>query len=216
MTMTIQSIQNQGTIQGTNSSQDLPAGGTITGGLDSSDALLPSPALISGGADDIGAAIAMLGVRTGNDENKIETSAEETQNKLQDDAEESAVSEMRQEASDIMSNAMAAGCMQICQGMAQIGSAGVPQSEQGTFTGTASIYGAGATFFTAQGQAQTQLDQALVTSYNAIAARAGQGATEANQGQQSAQSLVSNAIQFYQQYEQSKAQLDLVAAGQKA
>jgi hypothetical protein len=216
MTMTIQSIQNQGMIDGASSSQDLPAGGTVTGGLDSSGALLPPPALISGGADDIGAAIAMLSIRTGNDENKIETSAEETQNKLQNEAEENEVNEMHQEASDIMSNAVAAGCMQICQGMAQIGSAGVPQSEQGAFTGTASIYGAGAAFFTAQGQAQTQLDQALVTSYTAIATRAGQTATEANQGQQTAQSLVNNAIQFYQQYEQSKAQLDLVAAGQKA
>jgi hypothetical protein len=216
MTMTLQSIQNQGTIQGADSSQDSPARGALTGGLDSSGALLPSPAPISGGADDIGAAIAMLSIRTGNDENEIETSAEETQNKLQDDAEESEVKEMHQEAADIMSNAMAAGCMQICQGAAQIGSAGVPQSEQGAFTGTASIYGAGATFFTAEGQAQTQLDQALVTSYTAIAARAGQSATEANQGQQSAASLVNNAIQFCQQYEQSKAQLDLVAAGQKA
>jgi len=216
MTMTIHGIQNQGPIDATDSSPSDPASEGVTGGLDSSGSLLPAPAIVAGGAGDIGAEIALLGVRAGRDEQQINQVSEETQDKVQDAAEQNEVREMHVEAGDIMSNAVAAGCMQICQGVTQMAGAGAPQSEQGAFTGQASIYGAGATLFTAQGQAQQQLDQALVTSYKAIADRAGQTATEASQGRQDAQSIVSNAIQFYQQYEQSKAQLDLVAAGQKA
>jgi len=55
-----------------------------------------------------------------------------------------------------------------------------------------------------------------VTSYKAVADRAGQTSSEASQGQTDARSVISNAIQFYQQYEQTKAQVALVAAGQKA
>lgn len=214
--MTIHGIQNQGPIDATDSSPSDPAIGNVSGGLDTSGALLPAPAIVAGGAGDIGAEIALLGVRAGRDEQQIDTAAEETQDKVQDVAEQNEVREMHVEAGDIMSNALAAGCMQICQGATQMAGAGSSPSEQGAFTGQASLYGAGATLFTAQGQAQQQLDQALVTSYKAIADRAGQSSTEASQGQQDARSIISNAIQFYQQYEQSKVQLDLVAAGQKA
>ena len=76
--------------------------------------------------------------------------------------------------------------------------------------------GAGATFSTAVGQSQQQLDQAQVTACKAVADSEGNTVTSAMQAENSAQSIIQNAIQFYQQYMQTKSQTDLVAAGQKA
>jgi hypothetical protein len=180
---------------------------------DTCGALLPEPSLIGG---DIGAEVALLSIRAGRDQQKIQESTEEAQNNIQDLAEQNEVKEMHTEASDIMSSAWAAGVMQVGQGVAQISGAGQAPSEQGAYTGTAGLYGAGATLFTAQGQSQRELDEALVTSFKAVADRAGQMSTEASQGKTDAEGVITNAIQFYQQYEQTKAQVDLVAAGQKA
>jgi hypothetical protein len=139
-----------------------------------------------------------------------------------------------------MSNAIAAGVMQMGQGAMQIGSAAAlgsapsgganangissdalgasklaAQSESTALGGMATLFGAGASLFTAEGQSQRELDEALVTSYKAVADRAGQLSQEASQGQTDARSVISNAIQFYQQYVETKSAIDLLAAGQK-
>jgi hypothetical protein len=178
--------------------------------------LLPEPSMIVAG--DIGAEVALLGIKAGRDEQQIDQTTEQDQDQVEDTAEQAEVNEMRTEASDIMSNALAASCMQIGQGEAQIAGAasGASQSELGAYTGTASMYGAGSTFFTARGQSLQQLDQAQVTAFKAVADRAQQTATEATQGETDARSVISNAIQFCQEYEQTKSQIDLAAAGQKA
>jgi hypothetical protein len=205
---------------------------------DASGALLPEPNIIGG--LDIGAEIALLSIRAGRDEQMIQQKTEQIQNNIQDIAEQNEVSEMHKEASDIMSDAVAAGAMQICQGAMQFGAAGATasaasdvggaggpspavdasklaaQSQQNAFTAMGTLYGAGATLFTAEGQSQRELDEALVTSYKAVADRAGQVSQEASQGQMDARSVISNAVQFYQQYVQTKSQVDLLAAGQKA
>jgi hypothetical protein len=210
-------------------------------GGDACGALLPEPTIIGG--LDIGAEIAVLSVRAGRDEEQIQTKSEQAENKIQDGAEASEVKEMRTEASEIMSSAIASGAMQVAQGFCQMGAGAVTadsaaqglesgSSSQGSYastpqamqaqgasqglTGMATLYGAGSTLFTAEGQPQRELDEALVTSYKAVADRAGQMAQEASQGQTDARSVISNAVQFYQQYVQTKGQVDLVAAGQRA
>jgi hypothetical protein len=195
---------------------------TTASGVDECGALLPDPMPLMTG--DIGAEIALLNVQAGRDEEQIQTQTEQTEDEVQDAAEQNEVNAMHQEANDIMSNAVAAGCFQIAQGATQIvggaATSGMPQAQmqsaQMEWQGGSTLLGAGASLFTARGQASQQLDQALVTSYKAIADRAQQTATEATQGQQDARSIISNAIQFFQQYEQAKGQMDLIAAGQRA
>jgi hypothetical protein len=191
-------------------------------GVDDCGALLPAPLPFAGG--DIAAEIALLNIRAGRDEDQIDTATEETQNKLQDVAEQSEINELHQEASDIRDYAIAAGLLQIGQGATQIAggaaTSGMPQgpaqSAQAQWQGGATLLGAGASFVTANGQAAQQLDQALVTSYKAVADRAQQTSTEATEGKQDARSVIANAIQFYQQYEATQSQTDLIAAGQRA
>lgn len=182
-------------------------------GIDGTGAILPAP---SAEPCDIGAELAILGIRAGRDEQQINQDAEQTANEVEIDAERAEVSEMHQEASDIMSSAALTCCLQVEQGLTQIAGAGAPQSQQIGYQGTATLFGAGATLSTASGQAQQQMDQAMITASKAVADSAGQTATSARQAETDAQSVIQNAIQFYQQYQQSKAQLDLVAAGQKA
>ena len=57
MIMTIHGIQKQGQIDATDTSPSEPASEGVTGGLDSSGSLLPAPAVVAGGAGDIGAEI---------------------------------------------------------------------------------------------------------------------------------------------------------------
>jgi hypothetical protein len=211
------------------------------GSGDACGALLPQPDVIGG--LDIGAEIALLSIRAGRDEEMIQQTTEEAQDNIQDVAEQNEVNEMHTEASDIMSLAIASGVMSMAQGACQIGAGAVTadsaanaassgasgqsnyantpaalqaQGASQGLTGMATLYGAGAAFMTAEGQSQRELDEALVTSYKAVADRAGQMSQEASQGQTDARSVISNAVQFYLQYEQTQAQIDLVAAGQKA
>jgi hypothetical protein len=191
-------------------------------GVDDCGALLPAPMPLAEG--DLAAEIALLNIRAGRDEAQINTVAEETQNELQDAAEQNEVNEMHQEAGDIMSNAVAAGILQVAQGTTQVVGGGVTsgmsgpaaQGAQMEFQGGSTLFGAGAALFTANGQASQQLDQALVTSYKAVADRAQQTSTEATEGRQDARSVIANAIQFYQQYEAAQSQTNLIAAGQRA
>jgi hypothetical protein len=220
MTMTVNGIRTPGSIPGLDSNDGSPDPTSATGAVDPCGALLPPPSVISGGAGDIGAEIALLSLRAGQDEQRINATAEDAENDIQDAAEQNEVNEMRTEASDILSNAIAAGIMQICQGgmQAAAGAAlasGAPGA-QGGLTGGATIAGAAATMFSAQGQAQTQIDQAIVTADKAAADRAGQMSTEASQAQGDARSVISNAIQFYQEYQRTTAQIALAAAGQRA
>jgi hypothetical protein len=215
---------------------------SVAGAGDASGALLPEPTIIGG--LDIGAEIALLGVRAGRDEQMIQQKTEQVQNNIQDSAEQGEVKEMHKEASDIMSDAVAAGMMQMCQGAMQLAGAGVAasaatnigaagsggtpasasdltanlnaQSQQQALGGMSTLYGAGATLFTAMGQSDRELDEAQVTAFKAVADRAGQMSQEASQGQTDARSIISNAVQFYQQYVQTKSEVNLLAAGQKA
>jgi hypothetical protein len=180
---------------------------------DAAGAILPAPTAFP---CDIGAEIAILGVRAGRDEQQIDQTSEQIANELQDKAEQGEVAEMHREASDIMGSAVVTACMQIGQGMTQIAGAGAPQSQQIGYQGGASLWGAGATLSAAVGQAQQQLDQAQVTAYKAVADSSAQTSSAAAQGQTNAQSVINNAIQFYQEYAQTQAQAELTAAGQKA
>jgi len=209
-------------VQGGTNSESIqtldPADGLedTTGSVDPCGALLPAPSVVVGGLGDIGAEIALLSLRAGHDEEQINTTAEHEEENIQDVAEENEVNEMQTEARDVTASAYAAGAMQICQGALQISGSVAPQSTQGAFTGGATLCGAGATIFTAQGQATGLVDQSVVTSYKAVADRAGQVATEASQAQGDARSVISNALEFYREYQSTAAQIDLIAAGQKA
>jgi hypothetical protein len=199
-----------------------PSDPSPTSGVDDCGALLPAPMPLAEG--DLAAEIALLNIRAGRDEAQINTVAEETQNELQEAAEQNEVNEMHEEAGDIMSNAVAAGILQVAQGTTQVVGGGVTsgmsgpaaQGAQMEFQGGSTLFGAGAALFTANGQASQQLDQALVTSYKAVADRAQQTSTEATEGRQDARSVIANAIQFYQQYEAAQSQTNLIAAGQRA
>jgi hypothetical protein len=223
MTMTIEHIAPSTSPSPLDAGSPTDSAGTPpAAGVDSCGALLPAPLPLMDG--DIGAEIALLNIRAGRDADRINTVTEQTEDELQDVAEQNEVNEMHQEASDIMSDAVAAGLMQVAQGgmqtMGGVATSDLPaaegQSAQMRWQGGATLYGAGATLFTAKGQADQQTGQALVTSYKAIADRAQQLSTEATQGEQAAQSVIANAIQFFQQYVETKGQIDLVAAGQRA
>jgi hypothetical protein len=216
MTMNLNGINNQGPIAGLETSEGSAGGASATGNVDSCGALLPAPSIVTGGAGGIGAEIALLSIRAGQDEMQINTAAENAENNIEDAADESEVIEMHNEASDIMNNAYGAAAMQIVQGAMQITGGCVSSNLQPYFTGGATLSGAGSTIFNAQGQAATQIDQSIVLADKAVADRAGQISTEASQGQSDARSVISNAIQFCQEYEQTKSQIDLAAAGQKA
>jgi hypothetical protein len=220
--MTIQSITASMSPSVADPEAPSPSDPSPTSGVDDCGALLPAPMPLAEG--DLAAEIALLNIRAGRDEAQINTVAEETQNELQDAAEQNEVNEMHEEAGDIMSNAVAAGILQVAQGTTQVVGGGVTsgmsgpaaQGAQMEFQGGSTLFGAGAALFTANGQASQQLDQALVTSYKAVADRAQQTSTEATEGQQDARSVVANAIQFYQQYEAAQSQTNLIAAGQRA
>ena len=220
--MTIQSITASMSPSVADPEAPSPSDPSPTSGVDDCGALLPAPMPLAEG--DLAAEIALLNIRAGRDEAQINTVAEETQNELQDAAEQNEVNEMHEEAGDIMSNAVAAGILQVAQGTTQVVGGGVTsgmsgpaaQGAQMEFQGGSTLFGAGAAVFTANGQASQQLDQALVTSYKAVADRAQQTSTEATEGQQEARSVVANAIQFYQQYEAAQSQTNLIAAGQRA
>jgi|HubBroStandDraft_2_1064218.scaffolds.fasta_scaffold113916_2 hypothetical protein len=220
--MTIQSITASMSPSVADPEAPSPSDPSPTSGVDDCGALLPAPMPLAEG--DLAAEIALLNIRAGRDEAQINTVAEETQNELQDAAEQNEVNEMHQEAGDIMSNAVAAGILQVAQGTTQVVGGGVTsgmsgpaaQGAQMEFQGGSTLFGAGAALFTANGQASQQLDQALVTSYKAVADRAQQTSTEATEGQQDARSVIANAIQFYQQYEAAQSQTNLIAAGQRA
>jgi hypothetical protein len=217
--MTIQSITASMSPSVADPEAPSPSDPSPTSGVDDCGALLPAPMPLAEG--DLAAEIALLNIRAGRDEAQINTVAEETQNELQDAAEQNEVNEMHEEAGDIMSNAVAAGILQVAQGTTQVVGGGVTsgmsgpaaQGAQMEFQGGSTLFGAGAALFTANGQASQQLDQALVTSYKAVADRAQQTSTE---GQQDARSVIANAIQFYQQYEAAQSQTNLIAAGQRA
>jgi hypothetical protein len=199
---------------------------------DSCGALLPEPSLVGG--LDIGAEIALLSIRAGRDEEIIQQKSEEAENRIQDVAEQNEVQEMHTEATDIMSSAVLSGVMQIAQGACQIAAGSVTvgsaasgnapnttgaSSAQGSsqsLVGMGTLLGAGASFATAQGQSQRELDEALIASYKAVSDRAGQLSQEASQGQTDARSVIANAVQFYQQYVETEGQIDGIAAGQKA
>ncbi len=217
MTMNVNGITTQGSVAGLDSNDGAADPTSATGSVDACGALLPPPSVVTGGAGDIGAEIALLGLRAGQDEQRINVTAENAENDIQDAAEQNEVNEMHTEADDIMSNAVAAGMMQICQGGLQAAAGGASTSgAQAGLTGEATMAGAAATLFTAQGQAETQNDQAIVTADKAVADRAGQSSTEASQAQSDARSVISNAIQVYQEYQRTTAQIDLTAAGQRA
>ncbi len=186
------------------------------GSVDPCGALLPAPSVLTGATGDIGAEIALLSLRAGQDEEQINSTAERAEDAAQDAAEQSEVGEMRTEANDIMNNAYAAGAMQICQGALQITGACAPEATRGDFSGGATLCAAGSAIFNASGQAAGQLDQSIVTSYKAVADRAGQMAAEASQAVSDARSVITNALEFYREYQQTASQVDLLAAGQKA
>ncbi len=160
---------------------------------------------------DIGAAVALLSLRAGRDEQQINQDAEQTQNAVQDAAERAEVKEMVHEASDIQANGLGASLMQVAQGAALVGGASGAPSDQAAAQGASSLCGAGAAYFTANSQAQQQLDQARITAEKAVADSAGNQAGEARQGESDAQSVIKNAIQFYQSMQEAKAQTEQAA-----
>lgn len=214
--MNVNGIANQGPLEGLDPEGGSSNATSVTGNVDPCGTLLPAPSVVAAGNGDIGAEIAMLSLRAGQDEDFINTAAENTENNIQDAAEANEVSEMHTEASDIMNNAYAAGAMQMVQGAMQITGGSVGTDAQPAFTGAATLAGAGATIWSAQGQAVTLSDQAIVTADKADADRAGQLSGEASQGQNDARSIISNALAFYREYQTTAGQTDLVAAGQRA
>jgi hypothetical protein len=214
--MNVNGINGQGSVDEPDENEGSPNPASMTGNVDPCGALLPAPSVVTAGTGDIGAEIALLSLRAGQDEESINTAAENAENNIQDAAEANEVSEMHTEASDVTNNAYAAGTMQMVQGAMQITGGCVSADAQPAFTGAATLAGAGATIFNAQGQAETLNDQAIVTADKADADRAGQMSGEASQGQSDARSIISNALAFYREYQTTAAETDLVAAGQRA
>ena len=78
--MTVQGINNPGSIQGLDPDGSSMDPTSTTGGIDPCGALLPAPSVVTGGMGDIGAEIALLSLQAGHDEELINTTAERAEN----------------------------------------------------------------------------------------------------------------------------------------
>jgi hypothetical protein len=177
--------------------------------------LLPEPTPYAMGGD-MGAEITALAIQNGQTESSLNETAQQSQDRIQDLAEQAQVSTMHDEASTMRASAWEAGLLQIAAGAATIG--GGAASINGASSGVVSLIKGGADTLSGAsaiaaglGKAAETDDEALTAGSKATADAAQREADTCRQAQKDASSFISAAIDFYREYQSTKAQADAAA-----
>jgi hypothetical protein len=172
----------------------------------------PSPYLLGG---DIGAEITALAVQAGQTERALDTSAEQTEDAVQDQAEQGEVSTLHQEASTMRATAWESGCLQIAGGAASIaGGVGGMEGDkgfEGLMKGASEGLGGGATLAGGLGKAAETDSEALAAAEKATSDAAEREGDAARSAQKDATAFITAAIDFYREYQSTKAQANAAA-----
>jgi hypothetical protein len=189
--------------------------------------LLPEPSLMLLG--DAGAEIAAIAVQQGEAQQTIDTTAAEAEDTSADAAAAAQVATLHQEASTTRAGALESGVLQISAGACAIASAGVAADAKvpsttpgaaavspnttwsGVLKGASEGLMGGGTMADGLSRAAATDSQALATGQQAAATSAQQAAAAARDGQKSAESFVQAALDFYKEYETTKAQAQAAA-----
>jgi len=180
--------------------------------------LLPSPVetMMSG---DMGADIAALAVKSGQVERELDTKATETEDTIQDEADQAQVATMHDEATTMRSGAWESGLMQVGAGACEIGAAGFSSAKAGApppkivgiLKGFADGLNGGGTIAGGLSKAAATDTEALATAQKAIADSAQRSGQTARDAQKADSDFVQAAIDFYREYQSTKAQAQAAA-----
>jgi hypothetical protein len=201
---------------GTNNTQPVvaPLSGatTATSGTTSSDAsaVLPTPDSPVISPDDMGAQLAALLVKTGDQQRQADETSRVTDEKCEDAEDKSQVDALRQEAHDIRKGGLVDGLSQIGAGTLQIGgafalSSGSKALDAG-FAGAAAGAKGGGTISAAAYKGDQTLDEASATTHSANAGHAKRAADDQSDQLKNDGDLVSAAIDFYKAYSDAQAE----------
>ena len=195
MTMSIHNVQNT----------SASASSTMPSAAPTAPLLPPPGGVMIGG--DIGADIAAMTVKVGQAERDLDTKAEQTQNAVQDRAEQAEVSTLKDEAGTMRATAWESGCLQIASGVASMASAGCANGSGGAAfaKGAAEGLSGGATLAAGLGKAAGTDDDALTAAYKAASASAQRAGDLNRQAQKDAAGFIQAAIDFYREYQSGKA-----------
>jgi hypothetical protein len=177
----------------------------------SSATLLPEPTPMLG--CDMGAEIAALAVRTGQLQQDVNTKAAEAQDTIQDEADAAQVSTLHDEASTMRSGAWSSGLLEIGAGAATMGSAmpGESANLSTALKGGAQAMQGGSTLAGGLSKAAATDSEALATQQKAAADAAQRSGQAARDGQKNASDFIQAAIDFYREYQSTKAEAQAAA-----
>jgi hypothetical protein len=211
--MTLSAIHTTSATSSLNSIVEAPGSSALAGPATQSVSLLPEPSILLGG--DMSAEITALAVQTGQQEQRINTTAAETEDTIEDKAEQSQVDLMHQDASETRAGAWTSGLLQIGAGACSIASgvtsmamtAGKTASAvSGILKGGSEGLMGGGTIAGGVSKAAATDDEALATASKALADAAQRSGATARDAQKSASDFVQSAIDFYREYQSTKAQ----------
>jgi hypothetical protein len=187
--------------------------------------LLPEPSPMLGG--DLSAQIAALAVKTGETERDINSKAAETEDTTEDAANAAQVSLMHDEASTMRTGAWVSGLLQVGAGALSMASGAVSLNGANTAAGSsaaraiagqATMLGggsqclqAGSTLAGGYFKAAETDTEALTTAEKGIADAAQRTSGDARAAEKDASDFVQSAIDFYRQFQATKAQADAAA-----
>jgi hypothetical protein len=178
----------------------------------------PSPALMLGA--DMGAEIAALAVKSGQTQRDIDTKATETQDSIADRAAAASVNTMHDEASTMRAGAWESGLLQIGAGAFSIASAGESIGAQpgteaagiaGGLKGISEGLSGGSTLAGGLNKAAETDSEALATASKALSDAAQRSGAALRDGQKGASDFIQSAIDFYREYQSTKAEAQAAA-----
>jgi hypothetical protein len=200
-------------IQSTNTPStvtDTPSSSSPAAAAPTTSSLLPEPSPMLGA--DMGAEIAALALKTGQLQQDINTKAAETQDSIQDAADAAQVSTMHDEASTMRAGAWESGLFQIGAGVSSLASAGVSSSgATGSANAISQAMQSGSTLAGGLNKAAETDSEALATAQKALADAAQRSGSAARDGQKNASDFVQAAIDFYREYQSTKAEAQAAA-----
>ncbi len=217
MTMNIHSISSNVPV----SPLDIGEAGTSTRSPEAGGAttLLPEPMTVLAGAD-MAAQITALAVKAGQEQQDIDTKSTEAEDAVQDQADQAEVATMHEEASTIRAGAWESGILQISAGACTIASAAesvganAGSKAAGIATGlkgSADILNGAATLAGGLSKAAGTDLEAQAAGSKALADAAERSGATARDSRKDASAFVQAAIDFYREYQSTKAQSEAAA-----
>jgi hypothetical protein len=166
------------------------------------------------------AQIAALALQQGQAQSDLDTKAEETQDSIADQADAAEVATMHQEASTMRAGAWESGILQISAGACSIASAGAgigatagsgAMGASGVMKGLSEGLSGGGTIAGGLSKAATTDLEASATASKALADAAQRSGGVDSDAKKSAQQFVQAAVDFFREYESTKAQAQAAA-----